>query len=289
MITDVRLPRSIKPISYDIVIAPDLSSENFTFKGDVIIKIHIDESCKNISLHSWTLTIKRNYTSIKLLDEDGNETDDEIEVIDQQFMEEKQFLVIKTKEELIKGKNYLLKIKYQGLILDNLQGFYKSSYKVDDQTKWLVSTQFQATDARRAFPCFDEPDFKATFKITLGRPKTMKTLSNMPLEKTLLYSDRVTPPHSDYVFDVYPESVKMSTYLVAFVVSDFVNITSGNCAVYARSDAIQSTKYALSIAPKILKFLEDFFDTKYPLPKTDLIAIPDFAFGAMVMNDNQDH
>ena len=110
----------------------------------------------------------------------------------------------------------------------------------------------------------------------------MITLSNMPLAKTVQQIDRILAPTKDYVFDIYQESVKMSTYLVAFVVCDFKNNSNGNVGVWARADAVQSTDYALSIAPKVLKFLEGFFVVKYTLPKTDLIAIPDFAFGAMV-------
>lgn len=110
----------------------------------------------------------------------------------------------------------------------------------------------------------------------------MITLSNMPLAKTVQQINQIPAPTKDYVFDVYQESVKMSTYLVAFVVCDFKNNSDGNVGVWARADAVKSTDYALSIAPKVLKFLEGFFGVKYPLPKTDLIAIPDFAFGAMV-------
>lgn len=282
VVTDVRLPRSIMPISYDMVIVPKLSGENFTFKGDIAIKIYINETCKNISLHSWTLTINRDYTNIKIIDDNGAVTEEEIPIEKQHFIDEKQFLVIGTKKDLEKGKHYLLKIKYVGQISDNLQGFYKSSYTVNGEKRYLASTQFQSTDARRTFPCFDEPEFKAKFKVTLGRPKNMTTLSNMPLERTNSFTDRIYQPPQDYVYDVYQESIKMSTYLVAFVVCDFVNITSGNFSVWARSDAIDSTKYALEIGPKILSFLDDFFGVKYPLPKTDLIAIPDFAFGAMV-------
>ncbi|KAG5672285.1 hypothetical protein PVAND_002422 [Polypedilum vanderplanki] len=281
IIKDVRLPRSIKPLSYDIVIVPNLNGENFTFEGDVAIKIHVDESCNNITLHSWTLKIRRDFTKIFIFDIDGNVTADQIDIKNQFFIDEKQFLVLETKQELEKGKNYLLKIKYIGQITDNLQGFYKSSYTVNGETKWLVSTQFQSTDARRCFPCWDEPEFKATFKITLGRPKTMNSLSNMPLERIDTQNDRVSTPLPDYVYDIYSESVKMSTYLVAFVVSDFVNNSDSSVSVWARSDTIQSTNYALSIAPKVIKFLEDFFDIKYPLPKVDMIAIPDFQFGAM--------
>jgi aminopeptidase N len=73
----------------------------------------------------------------------------------------------------------------------------------------------------------------------------------------------------------------MSTYLVAFVVCDFVSKSNGNFTVWARGDAIRSAEYALSIGPKILKHLEEFFDIKYPLPKVDMIALPDFSAGAM--------
>lgn len=279
ILKDVRLPRSIKPISYDVVIVPHMSGENFTFDGDVIIKIKVDENCKNITLHSTMLKIYRNLTTIEKITENENQS---VKIKNQFFVEPKQFLVIETEEELEKEQNYFLKISYHGQIRDNLQGFYKSSYKVNNETKWLASTQFQSTDARRAFPCFDEPEFKASFKLTLGRPKSMMTLSNMPLEKTVLRVDRA-PEIEGYVYDIYPESIKMSTYLVAFVVSDFVNISNGqeNFSVWARPDTIQSTDYALTIGPKIINFLNDFFDIKYPLPKMDLIAIPDFLYGAV--------
>lgn len=282
ILKDVRLPRSITPISYDIVIVPYLSGENFTFDGDVIIKMQVLETCKNISLHSFMLKIHRNITSIHKVTANESQS---LTIKNQYFIEAKQFLVIETEEELERGEIYQLKISYIGQIRDNLQGFYKSSYTVNNETKWIASTQFQATDARRAFPCFDEPEYKATFKLTLGRPITMITLSNMPLETTETSVDRAKVV-DDYVYDIYPESIRMSTYLVAFVVCDFVNISNAkeNFAVWARPDAIQSTHYALSIGPKIIKFLNEFFDIKYPLPKMDLIAVPDFLFGAVSEN-----
>lgn len=155
IIKDVRLPRSISPLSYDLVIVPNLTTENFTFEGDVAIKILITKTCKNITLHSWTLKIQRDFTQIKMLNDNGEIMDGDIEVTNQSFVDGKQFLVIETKQELERGNEYLLKLKFLGQITDNLQGFYKSSYTVNGETKWIVSTQFQSTDARRAFPCFD--------------------------------------------------------------------------------------------------------------------------------------
>lgn len=109
----------------------------------------------------------------------------------------------------------------------------------------------------------------------------MKTISNMPLERTILFNDKLREVDG-YAWDIYQESVPMSTYLVAFVVCDFVTKSNGkNFSVWTRHDAMRSMDYALSVGPRALSFLEEFFNIKYPLPKTDMIAVPDFAFGAM--------
>lgn len=115
----------------------------------------------------------------------------------------------------------------------------------------------------------------------------MKTLSNMPLEMTIKGNEKLREVDG-YVWDVYQESVPMSSYLVAFVVSDFVSKSKGNFAVWTRKDAIRSMDFALDVGSKVLGFLEDFFGIKYPLPKTDMIAVPDFAFGAMGKIDSKE-
>ncbi|XP_058813856.1 aminopeptidase N [Topomyia yanbarensis] len=307
---NVRLPRSIEPIAYDIQLIPFISEDNFTYVGSIEIDVLVKENCDNITLHAVALKIREahvrrhgqagnndsNYTrryrtsrettsdDNQLADDDDNFADDnvsdlaQIEIERQFIVDSKQFFVLKLKQMLQAGERYTVHIKFDGILNDYLQGFYRSSYTVKNETRWLATTQFQPTDARRAFPCFDEPALKARFSISLARPRHMVSLSNMPKIKSYPASEDGL---EDYMWDVYQQSVPMSTYLVAFVVCDFVNLSSNNFAVWARSDAISSARYALDVGPQILKYLEQFFDIKYPLPKMDMIALPDFSAGAM--------
>lgn len=320
---DVRLPRSIEPIAYDIRLIPFIFEDNFTFAGTVDIEVRVREDCDNITLHAVALQIheahvRRHEPGASREDDDGdnggrnarhvhtsgdatgngreqnevNNVGDDADdndaadnganhriEIDRQFVvESKQFYVLTFRRKLRAGERYVVRIKFEGVLNDYLQGFYRSSYIVRNETRWLATTQFQPTDARRAFPCFDEPALKARFSLSLARPKNMVSLSNMPKLKSY---DATEHGLEDYVWDIYQQSVPMSTYLVAFVVCDFVHLSSGNFAVWTRSDAISSARYALDVGPKILKYLEQFFDIEYPLPKMDMIALPDFSAGAM--------
>lgn len=148
---DLRLPRSVKPISYDIALLPFLTTDNFTFNGEVTIKIQILETCKNVTLHAYSLQIIWSQSQIQKLDSDGYIVNvvENISIHNQYFVEEKQFFVLETTKQLKKDSFYIVKLHFVGTIKDNLQGFYKSSYKAGSETRWLASTQFQATDARR--------------------------------------------------------------------------------------------------------------------------------------------
>ncbi|XP_076247540.1 suppressor of ER stress-induced death isoform X2 [Calliopsis andreniformis] len=275
---DVRLPRSVVPDTYELRLIPFIWEGNFTFNGEVKILVNVTEDTKNVTLHAVDMNIDESFTNIR----EYSATSDKhraIGIIEQKNDTERQFHVIKTSNTLRKGMRYVVHLKFVGYLNDYLQGFYRSSYIVGSQKRWIATTQFQPTNARRAFPCFDEPAFKAIFQISIARPRNMTSISNMPRKGEPI---PVTGLPS-YLWDHYEPSVPMSTYLVAFIVSDFESLKSesGNFRVWARSEAIEQARYCLKIGPNILNYYEDYFNIKFPLPKIDNVALPDFSAGAM--------
>nr|CAD7588110.1 unnamed protein product [Timema genevievae] len=201
------------------------------------------------------------------------------------YVKKDNFFVIELSEELSAGNRYVVYIPYRGDLTQGLAGYYRSSYqdRLTGETKWVAVTQFEPSDARRAFPCMDEPAMKAKFQVNLGRMDKYKSISNMPIAKTEPMEDS-----PGWFWDRFEESEKMSTYLVAYIVCDFEYksaMTEGEHPVeyriWARPDAVNQTDYALEVGPKILQYYEKYFDYDYPLPKMDMIALPDFNSGAM--------
>uniref|UniRef100_A0A1B6GWM4 Aminopeptidase n=2 Tax=Proconiini TaxID=565685 RepID=A0A1B6GWM4_9HEMI len=274
----VRLPTSVVPVSYKIELIPFIWEKNFTFNGNVIILLNVTQSTENITLHINDLKVLSHrlmkYSRGTTVTDDR---EDEVEVASHSVDLERQFLVLHTGRWLEPGQ-YKVYIQYIGNLNNVLQGFYRSSYKFDNVTRWLAASQFQSTDARRAFPCMDEPALKARFTISIGRPTSMIAISNMPRKPG---SSQPVEGVPDYVWDHFEESVPMSTYLVAFVVSDFQHLSDGTFAVWAREQALGQARYALDVGPKILRHFEDYFGIKFPLPKIDMVALPDFSAGAM--------
>ncbi|RVE53196.1 hypothetical protein evm_002029 [Chilo suppressalis] len=269
-VTDVRLPNNIKPDRYYLKLTPYIYEGNFTFDGVISVVVTVKNDTKEVTFHGVELT----FDSIKLFEKAGDGR--EITVMTKTEDVPRQFHILKLNETLKAGKQYVLNITYTGILNDNLHGFYRSSYEDKNVTRWIAVTQFQATDARRAFPCWDEPALKARFTISIARPANMSSVSNM---NAIGREKHATL--EDYIWDHYAESLPMSTYLVAFAVTDFGSISDQNFTVWARKEALSSAKYALNIGPKILKFLEEYYKIKFPLPKIDMIALPDFKAGAM--------
>ncbi|GAB1862314.1 Aminopeptidase N [Camponotus japonicus] len=256
---DYRLPISIKPISYEIILVPKLK-ENFTFEGFVKITAAVKNETDKITLHKGNIQIVNQ--SVLLENKTVN-----IEHVIHDKNTEKYTLIVS--ETLKKESQILIAFDYNGILNDNMIGFYRSSYfDKDDQIKWLAATQFSKTYARHAFPCFDEPSFKAKFTIRISRDQKYKCVSNMPLINTEKLKDQF--------WDTFQESVPMSTYLVAFVISEFSFVNQDKFQVWSRPSVIDQTNYALKIGTTALELLGNMFQQKYHLPKIDMIAVPDF-------------
>lgn len=263
---EVRLSKTVIPIDYKIQLKPDL--ENFTFSGVETIGLSIFKKTKTLTLHSKEIDIDTADVLIgkekifaKISYNNKNET--------ATFTFPKPIPV---------GKNKLTLV-FRGILNDKMRGFYRSRYTIKNREFHMATTQFEATDARRAFPCFDEPAHKAVFHVSLVIPKGKTAISN-----TLPIS--VIEHEAGYdVIKFYP-TPKMSTYLLAFIVGDFEYLekTAKNgvrIRVYTTPGKKHQAKFALDCTVKTLEFYEKYFDIKYPLPVLDMIAIPDFASGAM--------
>ncbi|XP_040397676.1 endoplasmic reticulum aminopeptidase 1 isoform X2 [Cygnus olor] len=260
----VRLPEHIVPLHYHLLIHPNLTTQ--TFSGTAAIDLTVTRQTSTVILHSKRLHVA--WAAIGA---------QEARVLEHRALEQVALLAI---EPLRAGHNYTITIQYAANLSDSFHGFYKSTYRTQEgELRVLAATQFEPTFARMAFPCFDEPAFKARFSVKIRREPKHLALSNMPLMKTVNINSWLVEDHFD-------TSVKMSTYLVAFIVSDFKSISKISShgvkiSVYTVPEKIHQADYALDAAVKLLDFYEDYFSISYPLPKQDLAAIPDFQSGAM--------
>jgi len=185
--------------------------------------------------------------------------------------------------DLEKDKEYILQFRYTGPILRKLAGLYLTTYKdPEDKVHYAAVTQMAPTDARRFVPCFDEPEFRAVWKIRIFHPKGSKAISNA-ME---IVEDQVDERIPGFLWTSFEETPKMSSYLLAIVVSDFEYIEGHTkrgirFRIWSRKEAINETEYALQTGIKILEFYENYFGIQFPLQKQDMVAIPDFGYGAM--------
>lgn len=268
----LRLPGYIVPLHYHLLLHPNLTSLSIT--GSVRIQIQVQNNTNWVVLHSKGLRI----TTATVLDENMAHLSDQVLPVLHNPAQEQA--AIFSPRVLSGGQKYFLYLEFGAELKEGFYGFYKSSYKTSTgETRTLASTHFEPTCARMAFPCFDEPSFKANFTISIRRSPRHIALSNMPKERSVELAGGV-------VEDQFAVSVRMSTYLVAFVICDFKSISaitsSGiQVSVYAAPEKVQESHYALEAAVTLLDFYEKYFNIPYPLPKLDLIAIPDFQSGAM--------
>ena len=257
-----RVPETVVPDSYDLKFTPDLSSA--TFSGEETIHAHLQKAATTITLNSAEIEFQ------------------EASIAAGDF---KQAAAVKLDEKNETASLWVpdtvpvgpieIHIRFTGVLNDKLRGFYLSQ---TTHRRYAV-TQFEATDARRAFPSFDEPAYKAVFRVTLVVDKGDTAISNGKI-----ISDTPGPTAGKHTL-TFSESPKMSSYLVAMMVGDFACIEGAADNVPIRVCAVPEKKnllsYALLSAENILKFYDTYFQTKYPFKKLDIIAFPDFSAGAM--------
>ncbi|MCJ1394766.1 Aminopeptidase 2 mitochondrial [Xylographa bjoerkii] len=277
MVTKARevLPTNVKPLHYDVTLEPDF--EKFTFEGKVVIDLDVKEETTSISLNA--LDIKIHSTTIT---SEGTHITSSPEV---SFNEAKQTLTLSFDKAIAAGSKAQLTHTFSGSLNDKMAGFYRSSYEhPDGTTHWMATTQMEATDARRALPCFDEPALKATYTVTLIADKGLTCISNMDVASEKEVESKISGGKKNAV--TFNKTPLMSTYLLAFIVGELKYIESNSfrvpVRVYATPDKdIEHGRFSLELAAKTLEFYEKTFDSPFPLPKMDMAAIPDFSAGAM--------
>ncbi|KAL2216786.1 aminopeptidase [Thermoascus aurantiacus ATCC 26904] len=269
------LPTNVKPLHYDLTLEPNF--DNFTYEGTVIIDLDVVEDTNSISLNSNEIDIHSTTISVG-----GSVVASNPEV---SHNKDAQVTTIKFAETIPAGSKAQLKHTFTGYLNDNMAGFYRSSYKgKNGETKYIATTQMEPTDARRAFPCFDEPALKAQFTVTLIADKHLTCLSNMDVASETEVDSKMSGGKKKAVR--FNKSPLMSTYLVAFIVGELNYIETKSfrvpIRVYATPDQdIEHGRFSLELAAKTLAFYEEKFDSKFPLPKMDMVAVPDFSAGAM--------
>jgi len=263
------LPSDAVPEHYDLTLEPDI--EKFAFDGVVKITCDVQVATDSISVHAHELVLSQ-----------ATFTPSQGSVCQSSSIALKTKLktaVIDFEEVLPVGKG-VLEIKFRGTLNDQMAGFYRSQYTDSKGVKrFMATTQFEAIDARRCFPCWDEPARKATFVVTMIYPSNLMAISNMPPSSLETRADGKKK-------EVFMATPKMSTYLLAFCVGEFEFISAQTkngvlARIFACPGNSSRCEFALKCCIRALEFYDEFFGLPYPLPKMDMIAIPDFAAGAM--------
>ncbi len=263
-----RLPRDVLPEHYALVFEPDLASASF--RGEATVDVRVLASTSQVVLNAAELDISEARAS-------AHEGDEQEAAVS--YRPEEEQAVLSLRSPLEPGR-YQLHLRFSGKLNDLLRGFYRSRWRSPDGSSgWVAATHFESTEARRAFPCWDEPDLKATFGVTLIADEGLTALSNAQeiSSESLGNGKRRT---------TFADTVKMSTYLVAMAVGPF-ELTSPKMVdgVPLRIGSVPGRGALRGLAEEAaahaLSFLRGYFDMPYPGDKLDHIAVPDFAAGAM--------
>ncbi len=257
-----RLPDHVRPTRYDVSLRPSLADA--TFAGQVLVELDVTEPTTTIVLNAIELRID----AVRVDGVDAQWTLDE----------STERMTVTVGEPIAVGRATLF-VEFAGILNDKLRGFYRSTYRDDDGVEHVIATtQMQATDCRRAFPCWDEPAFKAVFGITLDVDDGLTAISNGPeVERSTLAGRTVIR---------FADTMTMSSYLVAFVVgrlemTEPIDVDGIPLRVVHVPGKSGLTQFGVDVGSFCLRWFQDYYGIDYPSDKVDLVALPDFAAGAM--------
>ncbi|XP_074517164.1 glutamyl aminopeptidase [Sebastes fasciatus] len=270
-----RLPSYVNPVHYDLHLEPDLVDDTYT--GTVDVHVEVTKPTRHLWLH-----IRETFVSAKPRLRMLN-SQREVAVKSCFEYKPQEYVVVEATEELpVTGPDevYVLSLDFQGWLNGSVVGFYRVIYTEDGITKKIAATDHEPTDARKSFPCFDEPNKKASYKISITHDENYGALSNMPPEGAPQQLPRNKLKTS------FQTSIPMSTYLVCFAVHQFGHLERFSAKgvplrIYAQPSQLETATYAADTTKVIFDHFEDYFNMSYSIAKLDKIAIPDFGTGAM--------
>ena len=270
----VVLPDDARPTKYAIHLVPDMVACTFTGSQDISFDVVRETSV--IQLHVKDMSISPYVTFTP-------EGKDKLHSCEVSINTEHTICSIKFASNLPVGKG-VLSMEFSGTLNDQMAGFYRSGYTdAQGNKRYMATTQLEAIDARRMFPCVDEPAAKAVFELKITAPADLSVISNMPESRRTLRTGSGGQVLQDVAF--MPSPV-MSSYLVACCIGQFEFVQSTTkrgtlVRVLSTPGKASLCEFALDVGVRSLEFYEEFFNLPYPLPKLDMIAVPDFAMGAM--------
>ncbi|XP_053671343.1 aminopeptidase N-like [Anopheles nili] len=273
--TSYFLPNVTFPTHYSIALHTDIHEDVRTFSAKTWVYLTFVEPTDRITMHVQELTIE-SVNLYRVPNSGGNPV----------WIDEPTYMINIATEHIVfrcastlPVGNYALEVSYTGSMRNYQSGYLVSRYR-DAENLWrsVGTTHFQATLARRVFPCYDEPALKATFDLEITHHRTYRAIANMPR-----MSSEIDPTNREYMVSRFQRTPKMSTYLLAFAVTNFVTLSEGAHEVVVRSNAQEAAKYAVTVGATILERLGTYLGLSYYdyMPKMTSIAVPDRGTGAM--------